>query len=55
MPHDLAREALKGLLTRTGISTTDVDYIVFGTVIQVALDTETCFCFCGSLVMLLLF
>lgn len=34
MPHDLARAALHGLLTRTNIPKTDVDYIVFGTVIQ---------------------
>nr|BAB20046.1 putative mitochondrial long-chain 3-ketoacyl-CoA thiolase beta-subunit protein [Polyandrocarpa misakiensis] len=34
MPHDLAREALKGLLKRTEMATTDVDYIVLGTVIQ---------------------
>ncbi|XP_072913226.1 trifunctional enzyme subunit beta, mitochondrial [Hemitrygon akajei] len=34
MPHDLARTALKGLLTRTNVPKPDVDYIVFGTVIQ---------------------
>ncbi|GCC20255.1 hypothetical protein chiPu_0021328 [Chiloscyllium punctatum] len=34
MPHDLARTALQGLLTRTNIPKADVDYIVFGTVIQ---------------------
>ncbi|XP_078255532.1 trifunctional enzyme subunit beta, mitochondrial [Rhinoraja longicauda] len=34
MPHDLARAALKGLLTRTNIPKQEVDYVVFGTVIQ---------------------
>jgi len=33
-PHDLQREALSGLLRRTGIDPTIVDYIVAGTVIQ---------------------
>lgn len=42
MPHDLAREALKGVLKRTGIATTDVDYIVFGTVIQVRSTKRRC-------------
>ncbi|MDK2413378.1 hypothetical protein QHH03_30275, partial [Aphanizomenon sp. 202] len=34
MPHDLARQALKGLVTRTGLDKTAVDYITMGTVIQ---------------------
>nr|XP_015204012.1 PREDICTED: trifunctional enzyme subunit beta, mitochondrial isoform X1 [Lepisosteus oculatus] len=34
MPHDLARAALQGLITKTGIPRTAVDYIVYGTVIQ---------------------
>ncbi|XP_078460916.1 trifunctional enzyme subunit beta, mitochondrial [Lampetra fluviatilis] len=34
MPHDLARGALQGLLSRTGLPTDAVDYIVLGTVIQ---------------------
>ncbi|XP_038655978.1 trifunctional enzyme subunit beta, mitochondrial isoform X4 [Scyliorhinus canicula] len=34
MPHDLARAVLQGLLTRTSIPKADVEYIVFGTVIQ---------------------
>ncbi|XP_062857161.1 trifunctional enzyme subunit beta, mitochondrial [Trichomycterus rosablanca] len=34
MPHDLARAALQGLLTRTGLPKDAVDYIVYGTVIQ---------------------
>lgn len=34
MPHDLARAALQGLLTKTGIPKDYVDYIVYGTVIQ---------------------
>ncbi|XP_048453247.1 trifunctional enzyme subunit beta, mitochondrial-like [Rhincodon typus] len=34
MPHDLARTALQGLLARTNVPKADVDYIVFGTVIQ---------------------
>ncbi|KAK2722556.1 trifunctional enzyme subunit beta, mitochondrial-like [Artemia franciscana] len=34
MPHDLARNALLGLVQKTGISKELVDYIVMGTVIQ---------------------
>ncbi|XP_061180896.1 trifunctional enzyme subunit beta, mitochondrial-like [Saccostrea echinata] len=34
MPHDLARTALKGLLKRTAVNTTDIEYVVIGTVIQ---------------------
>nr|QBH73794.1 trifunctional enzyme beta subunit [Nicoletia phytophila] len=34
MPHDLARNALLGLIKKTGISRDIVDYIVYGTVIQ---------------------
>ncbi|NWQ72163.1 ECHB enzyme, partial [Neopipo cinnamomea] len=34
MPHDLARAALQGLLTRTSVPKDVVDYIVYGTVIQ---------------------
>ncbi|KAI1897695.1 hypothetical protein AGOR_G00085930 [Albula goreensis] len=34
MPHDLARAALQGLLTRTSLPKDAVDYIVYGTVIQ---------------------
>ncbi|KAL3869831.1 hypothetical protein ACJMK2_042464 [Sinanodonta woodiana] len=34
MPHDLARAALQGILRRTGIGKEDVEYIVYGTVIQ---------------------
>ncbi|KAL5016541.1 hypothetical protein ScPMuIL_006130 [Solemya velum] len=34
MPHDLARNALLGLVKRTGIPKDVIDYIVFGTVIQ---------------------
>ncbi|XP_056019993.1 trifunctional enzyme subunit beta, mitochondrial-like [Ostrea edulis] len=34
MPHDLARTAIQGLLKRTAVKTTDVEYVVFGTVIQ---------------------
>lgn len=34
MPHDLARTALKGLLKRTDVNKSDVEYVVFGTVIQ---------------------
>lgn len=34
MPHDLARTALKGLLKRTNVNKSDVEYVVFGTVIQ---------------------
>ncbi|NXE43507.1 ECHB enzyme, partial [Ptilorrhoa leucosticta] len=34
MPHDLARAALQGLLTRTSVPRDVVDYIVYGTVIQ---------------------
>ncbi|XP_043917549.1 trifunctional enzyme subunit beta, mitochondrial isoform X2 [Protopterus annectens] len=34
MPHDLARGALQGLLSRTNIPKSAVDYIVYGAVIQ---------------------
>ncbi|KAK7070489.1 hypothetical protein SK128_026165, partial [Halocaridina rubra] len=34
MPHDLARQALKGLATKTGLDKSSVDYISMGTVIQ---------------------
>ncbi|XP_037779859.1 trifunctional enzyme subunit beta, mitochondrial-like [Penaeus monodon] len=34
MPHDLARQVLKGLVTRIGLDKTAVDYITMGTVIQ---------------------
>ena len=34
MPHDLAREAIKGLRHRTQIADEDVDHVVMGTVIQ---------------------
>lgn len=34
MPHDLARAALQGLLTKTGLPKDAVDYIIYGTVIQ---------------------
>jgi len=34
MPHDLAREALLGLVRRTKIDKDLIDYIIFGTVIQ---------------------
>jgi len=34
MPHDIARQALKGLTTRIGLDKSAVDYICLGTVIQ---------------------
>lgn len=34
MAHDLAREAVKGLLKRTGFPASQVDYVCLGTVIQ---------------------
>jgi len=34
MPHDLGRDAILGLLRRTGIAPTDVDYLIMGSVIQ---------------------
>ncbi len=34
MPHDLQRAAFAGLLRRTGIDPSEVDYICAGTVIQ---------------------
>lgn len=34
MPHDLAREAIKGLLARTNIPVEEVDHVIMGTVIQ---------------------
>ena len=36
MPHDLQREAIVGLLSRTGLPKDAVDYVICGTVIQVA-------------------
>lgn len=35
MPHELARHSLLGLLRKTGIDKELIDYIVYGTVIQV--------------------
>jgi len=35
MAHDLAREAIKGLVKRTAVDTASVDYVVMGTVLQV--------------------
>jgi hypothetical protein len=35
MPHDLQRFALTGLVNKTGLDQTKVDYICIGTVIQV--------------------
>jgi acetyl-CoA acyltransferase len=34
MAHDLAREAIKGLVKRTAVDTSSVDYVVLGTVLQ---------------------
>ena len=34
MAHDLAREAIKGLVKRTAVDTSSVDYVVMGTVLQ---------------------
>nr|XP_002119873.1 trifunctional enzyme subunit beta, mitochondrial [Ciona intestinalis] len=34
MPHDLQREAIKGLLKRTGLPKDSIEYVVIGTVIQ---------------------
>jgi len=34
MPHDLGKEALLGLIARTGINPADVDYLILGSVIQ---------------------
>lgn len=34
MPHDLGKEALLGLLHKTGIAPGDVDYVIMGSVIQ---------------------
>ncbi|RZC31928.1 trifunctional enzyme subunit beta, mitochondrial [Asbolus verrucosus] len=34
MPHDLAKEALAGILRKTGVSKEVVDYVIYGTVIQ---------------------
>lgn len=34
MPHDLARGSLQGLLKRTGVPKEEIDYVVYGTVIQ---------------------
>ena len=36
MPHDLQRYALTGLVNKTGIDKSVVDYICSGTVIQVS-------------------
>ena len=37
MPHDLQRYALTGLVNKTGLDQSAVDYICVGTVIQVSL------------------
>jgi len=34
MPHDLGKEALLGLIHKTGIAPKDVDYVIMGSVIQ---------------------
>lgn len=34
MPHDLGKEALQGLLKKTGLNAADAGYVVMGTVIQ---------------------
>ncbi|XP_065331872.1 trifunctional enzyme subunit beta, mitochondrial [Cloeon dipterum] len=34
MPHDLARASLLGLLRKTGIPKEEIDYVIYGTVIQ---------------------
>jgi len=38
MPHDLQREAIRGLLSKTGMPKDQIDYVICGTVIQ---DTKT--------------
>jgi len=35
MPHDMQREAFKGLLKKTNLPKDSIDYVVVGTVIQV--------------------
>ena len=40
MPHDLQREALRGLLRKTHLPKDKVDYVVVGTVIQVQLNVN---------------
>jgi acetyl-CoA acyltransferase len=34
MPHDLAREAIKSLMSRTGIGKKEIDHVIMGSVIQ---------------------
>ncbi|KAJ3649060.1 hypothetical protein Zmor_020822 [Zophobas morio] len=34
MPHDLAKEALSGILKKTGVPKEIIDYVIYGTVIQ---------------------
>lgn len=48
MPHDLQREAMKGLLRRTNYPQDKIGYVVVGTVIQVC-------CCCNFLEHLMLF
>ena len=36
MPHDLQREAIRGLLSKTGMPKDQIDYVICGTVIQVS-------------------
>ena len=45
MPHDLQRYALTGLVNKTGIDKSIVDYICTGTVIQVKRFTKIIFHF----------
>ena len=40
MPHDLQREAFRGLLRRTHFPKDKVDYVVVGSVIQVLYFTD---------------
>ncbi|XP_056632668.1 trifunctional enzyme subunit beta, mitochondrial [Diorhabda sublineata] len=34
MPHELAKQALSGILTKTGVSKDVIDYVIYGTVMQ---------------------
>ena len=48
MPHDLQREAFRGLLKRTHIPKDKIDYVVAGTVIQVSLVSFVSYIFSHS-------
>jgi hypothetical protein len=46
--QDLGRFAIKGLLARTGVEPTDLDYVIYGNVIQEGASMSAEWCLCGG-------